>query len=68
MLPEVPKFVNLTNDQPTSFRSSRSQASVPRQCKTVEDIARLIVNQSAKNIVVMVGAGISTPSGIPDFR
>ncbi len=32
----------------------------------IEQAARLI--QQAQNIVAMTGAGISTPSGIPDFR
>jgi len=32
----------------------------------IENIAELIVN--AKRIVVFVGAGLSTESGIPDFR
>lgn len=36
--------------------------------KSVEDIVDLIKAEKCKNIIVMAGAGISTPSGIPDFR
>ncbi|KAM4746953.1 NAD-dependent protein deacetylase sirtuin-3-like [Rhinophrynus dorsalis] len=36
--------------------------------KTLADIADMILRNSCKNIIVMAGAGISTPSGIPDFR
>lgn len=36
--------------------------------KTLEDVSTLLKNQAVKNVVVMAGAGISTPSGIPDFR
>ncbi|XP_053655066.1 NAD-dependent protein deacetylase sirtuin-3 isoform X2 [Cherax quadricarinatus] len=35
--------------------------------KTVTDVAKFI-KERATNVLVMVGAGISTPSGIPDFR
>ncbi|GCB81938.1 hypothetical protein scyTo_0023318, partial [Scyliorhinus torazame] len=36
--------------------------------QSLEDIAGLIRNRECSRIVVMSGAGISTPSGIPDFR
>ncbi|KAG7276848.1 hypothetical protein CRUP_007985 [Coryphaenoides rupestris] len=36
--------------------------------QTLEDIAKSIQEKNYKRIVVMAGAGISTPSGIPDFR
>ncbi|XP_058859068.1 NAD-dependent protein deacetylase sirtuin-3, mitochondrial-like isoform X4 [Acipenser ruthenus] len=36
--------------------------------QTLEDVARLIKHNEYRRIVVMAGAGISTPSGIPDFR
>ncbi|XP_068539821.1 NAD-dependent protein deacetylase sirtuin-3, mitochondrial isoform X1 [Anas acuta] len=35
---------------------------------TLQDVAKLIRNKECRRIVVMAGAGISTPSGIPDFR
>ncbi|XP_044115796.1 NAD-dependent protein deacetylase sirtuin-3, mitochondrial isoform X3 [Neovison vison] len=34
----------------------------------LQDIAELIQARACRRVVVMVGAGISTPSGIPDFR
>ncbi|XP_005200990.1 NAD-dependent protein deacetylase sirtuin-3, mitochondrial isoform X2 [Bos indicus] len=34
----------------------------------LQDIAELIKTRACQKVVVMVGAGISTPSGIPDFR
>jgi NAD-dependent SIR2 family protein deacetylase len=36
--------------------------------KTLDDVSDLLRNEAVKNIVVVAGAGISTPSGIPDFR
>ncbi|TKS70335.1 NAD-dependent protein deacetylase sirtuin-3, mitochondrial [Collichthys lucidus] len=36
--------------------------------QTLDDIAKSIREQQYKRVVVMAGAGISTPSGIPDFR
>ncbi|XP_061671777.1 NAD-dependent protein deacetylase sirtuin-3, mitochondrial isoform X2 [Syngnathoides biaculeatus] len=36
--------------------------------QTLEGIAQNMLEQKYKRVVVMAGAGISTPSGIPDFR
>ena len=36
--------------------------------KTLDDVSDLLRSEAVKNIVVVAGAGISTPSGIPDFR
>lgn len=35
---------------------------------TIDDLVSDILCRKIKKIVVMAGAGISTPSGIPDFR
>ncbi|XP_052065411.1 extracellular matrix-binding protein EbhA-like isoform X3 [Mytilus californianus] len=36
--------------------------------KTLDDVSELLTSEVVKNVVVVAGAGISTPSGIPDFR
>uniref|UniRef100_A0A3B3XU48 Deacetylase sirtuin-type domain-containing protein n=1 Tax=Poecilia mexicana TaxID=48701 RepID=A0A3B3XU48_9TELE len=38
------------------------------QPQTLQDVAENIRERRCKRVVVMAGAGISTPSGIPDFR
>ncbi|XP_075401227.1 NAD-dependent protein deacetylase sirtuin-3, mitochondrial isoform X2 [Tenrec ecaudatus] len=35
---------------------------------TLQEVAELIRTRACQRVVVMAGAGISTPSGIPDFR
>ncbi|XP_054054509.1 NAD-dependent protein deacetylase sirtuin-3, mitochondrial isoform X2 [Rissa tridactyla] len=39
-----------------------------KQQLTLQDVAERIRKKECRRVVVMVGAGISTPSGIPDFR
>jgi len=51
--------------QSHSAGSSRSNG---HKIESLEDVARYIKGGRAKNIIVMCGAGISTASGIPDFR
>ncbi|XP_013413830.1 NAD-dependent protein deacetylase sirtuin-3 [Lingula anatina] len=51
-----------------SVRRTGSVTTSSAICNNLEDVSRYIREGRAKNIVVMAGAGISTPSGIPDFR
>ncbi|XP_065539403.1 NAD-dependent protein deacetylase sirtuin-3, mitochondrial isoform X4 [Lathamus discolor] len=39
-----------------------------KQQLTLRDVAELMRKKECQRVVVMAGAGISTPSGIPDFR
>ena len=76
----VSSFRNLSissNPQPplrskstSPFKGKFSQTRGVKSCaaNSVEDIANLIKGEKCKNVIVMAGAGISTPSGIPDFR
>uniref|UniRef100_A0A2C9M6S3 Deacetylase sirtuin-type domain-containing protein n=1 Tax=Biomphalaria glabrata TaxID=6526 RepID=A0A2C9M6S3_BIOGL len=36
--------------------------------RNLRDVANMLKEEQAKNVVIVAGAGISTPSGIPDFR
>ena len=46
------------------FSASRRPVSI----KNIEDVASLLRGELVQNVVIVAGAGISTPSGIPDFR
>ncbi|KAG9071104.1 NAD-dependent protein deacetylase sirtuin-2 [Linnemannia hyalina] len=61
----APRVVNAR-----ATRSKGESATRTRILKdgTIESVAELINNGSAKNIIVMSGAGISTAAGIKDFR
>lgn len=47
---------------------SRGGGGADEEQQTLEDVAKNIRERQFKRVVVMAGAGISTPSGIPDFR
>lgn len=47
---------------------SRGGGGAGEEQQTLEDVAKNIRERQFKRVVVMAGAGISTPSGIPDFR
>lgn len=54
-------------------RTNRLSHGMARRCSvsnldTLQDVCEYIKSGGAKNIIVMAGAGISTASGIPDFR
>ncbi|KAM5171925.1 NAD-dependent protein deacetylase sirtuin-3-like [Mantella aurantiaca] len=49
-------------------RHETKSVPTPLKCTTLIDVADLILKNICKKIIVMAGAGISTPSGIPDFR
>ncbi|XP_072130606.1 NAD-dependent protein deacetylase sirtuin-2 isoform X1 [Mobula birostris] len=52
-------------------RSLDLQQAAPEQVleeRSLKGIARYILNKKCENIICMVGAGISTSAGIPDFR
>lgn len=61
------------NSRPNSVLSRKFHSSIKRGLTTftassIEDVAFLIREEKFKNVIVMAGAGISCPSGIPDFR
>ncbi|XP_069084460.1 NAD-dependent protein deacetylase sirtuin-3, mitochondrial-like isoform X3 [Pleurodeles waltl] len=53
---------------PTKNSAKSKRPTSRSRCTNLTDIADLILHGTCKKIIVMVGAGISTASGIPDFR
>ncbi|KAG2462762.1 SIR3 deacetylase, partial [Polypterus senegalus] len=58
-------------------RRTRPLSTSPSKChlfgkssepQTLDDVVSLLKRGDCKRVIVMAGAGISTPSGIPDFR
>lgn len=60
------KMPTLSNAPPPGPRAVSAKKSSP--CKGLAHVARLMKLGRCKNVVVVAGAGISTASGIPDFR
>ncbi|XP_058160829.1 NAD-dependent protein deacetylase sirtuin-3, mitochondrial isoform X8 [Dasypus novemcinctus] len=59
--------------RPVSFPTGTSGifgrgGSSGKEKLSLQDIAELIRSRACRRLVVLTGAGISTPSGIPDFR
>eukprot|EP00062_Callorhinchus_milii_P025317 gi/632986172/ref/XP_007910087.1/ PREDICTED: NAD-dependent protein deacetylase sirtuin-3, mitochondrial [Callorhinchus milii] len=53
---------------PFGSRGICSGKGSSQRASSLEDVASLVRNKECQRIVVMAGAGISTASGIPDFR
>lgn len=66
--PNPPPPSRSKSTSPRKLKSSHVRALSSYAINSVEDIVNLIKEDKCKNIIVMAGAGISTPSGIPDFR
>ncbi|XP_078453187.1 NAD-dependent protein deacetylase sirtuin-3, mitochondrial isoform X2 [Lampetra planeri] len=70
----ITKTTQATRTRPFSTSSHRRDGAAGGggggggKIETLEDVARLIRDGHCKNIVLMAGAGLSTASGIPDFR
>ncbi|GAA5993750.1 hypothetical protein JCM5350_008221 [Sporobolomyces pararoseus] len=52
---------------PLKSTTTTSSPPPPKLC-SLSDVAKLLRDGSARNVIVMAGAGISTGAGIPDFR
>ncbi|KAG6902620.1 hypothetical protein C0995_014226 [Termitomyces sp. Mi166 len=55
------------NNQVSSSKGNTVKAQSQRS-KDIEKLAEYIKSDKCKNVVLMLGAGVSTSAGIPDFR
>jgi len=60
--------ISLEDNNDDACSSSSSNSSSNSDDFEIEDIEALLKEGKVKNIVMVVGAGISTSAGIPDFR
>ncbi|XP_067399753.1 NAD-dependent protein deacetylase sirtuin-3, mitochondrial isoform X1 [Emydura macquarii macquarii] len=60
--------VSLSTAATGIFGIGRGGGGSGNQKLTLQDVVELIQKKECHRVVVMAGAGISTPSGIPDFR
>ncbi|XP_060552811.1 uncharacterized protein LOC132714084 isoform X2 [Ruditapes philippinarum] len=60
--------INDNKNRPVQKRVLSGRAGTNGLVKHVSDVAGLLQTEAVKNVVIVAGAGISTPSGIPDFR
>ena len=65
--PDIPVIMGNVAEKAPSVTKEESQSVLQHDC-SVGAIAEYIRSGRAKQIVVMVGAGVSVSAGIPDFR
>eukprot|EP01100_Stratorugosa_tubuloviscum_P000085 TRINITY_DN1019_c0_g2_i1.p1 TRINITY_DN1019_c0_g2~~TRINITY_DN1019_c0_g2_i1.p1 ORF type:complete len:349 (+),score=170.68 TRINITY_DN1019_c0_g2_i1:63-1109(+) len=65
---EIAELLNKLKLVQSSKTEESVSTSIIKEDLTVEGVAKAIVEEKCKNIIVMTGAGISVAAGIPDFR
>jgi hypothetical protein len=60
--------ISLEDNNDAASSSSSSSSNSNSDDFDIEDVEALLKKGKVKNIVMVVGAGISTSAGIPDFR